>query len=62
MLAMRVKQRTIRRYHQTAAHRHSPTMQSVGFDRVNLGAAPAGDIGGGEAEQQSPDTGSEERV
>jgi len=60
MLAMRVKQRTIRRYDQTAAHRHSPTMQSVGFDRVNL--APAGDIGGGEAEQQSPDTGSEERV
>jgi len=37
-------------------------MQSVGFDRVNLGAASAGDIGGDEAEQQAPDTGSEECV
>ena len=32
-------------------------MQRIGLDRVDLGAAPARDVSGHEAEQQTADTG-----
>ena len=52
----------LRRHDQAAAQRHAAAMQRIGLDRVDLGAAPAGDIGGGEAEQQPAQAGGEKRV
>jgi len=52
----------LRRHDQAAAQRHTPAVQRVGLDRVDLGAAPAGDVGGGEPEQQPAETWCEKRI
>ena len=52
----------LRRHDQAAAQRHAAAVQRIGFDRVDLGAAPAGDVGGGQAEQQAAEAGREKSI
>ena len=52
----------LRRHDQAAAQGHAPAVQGVGLDRVDLGAAPARDVGGHKAEQQPAEAGREKRV